>query len=450
MSAHQGTEPVLDLTRRLACELLEWNGGKPMQGAASLSSVSIERLADAHGTPLYLYDAGILERQFDRLRDALPEAVEIYYSIKANPHPSIIGVFVRKGSGCEIASGGEYVLARRAGADSKQIVFAGPGKGREELEFVVSRGVGEIHLESFDEIEIIEEVTKRLDTTVNVAIRVNPSAALGGGLLMGGQPTAFGFEEESLPQAVQALSRCVRLRLRGVHLYTGTQILDAESLLKHWQHAIEVAKRMADLADKPIATIDLGGGLGIPYFAHEQEVDLDVLGAGARRLITAAHADPRLAHARFVVEPGRFLAGPAGIYVARVRSVKTCRGTVFVVIDGGMNHHLAASGNLGQVVRRDYPIVNLTRSDSASQASEDTVVVVGPLCTPIDTLGRKVKLSRPQPGDLLGILQSGAYGLTASPVRFLSHPTPAEILVQGGDHALITPRGPTLESAWSE
>ena len=429
--------PDPDLSTRLAAALLGWREGK-----ATLGGVSIESLAAAHGTPLYLYDAGVLLTQFLRLRRALPQPIEIYYSIKANPHPSVISIFVQQGAGCEIASGGEYALARRAGAPANRIVFAGPGKGREELEFVVSGGIGEIHLESFEEIETLEQIAQRAQTAVDVSIRINPSAAMGGGLLMGGQPTAFGFEEESLQDVLQAVSVCARLKLRGIHLYTGTQILDAELLLQHWRHAVDLGKQVSDITGEPVSTIDLGGGLGIPYFAHERELDLDTLSKGSRKLIDAASEDARIAEARFVVEPGRFLAGPAGIYVARVRSVKNCRGTTFVVLDGGMNHHLAASGNLGQVVRRDYPIVNLSRSDSADQV---TVVVVGPLCTPIDTLGRKVRLTQTQPGDLLGILQSGAYGLTASPTQFLSHPRPAEIMVRGGSSEVITPRGPSFE-----
>jgi diaminopimelate decarboxylase len=422
-----------DFTKRLATGLLDRREGQTM-----LNGVSLEQLADACGTPFFVYDADVLVRQFQRLRRALPDAIDIYYSIKANPHPNVIRVFVEQGAGCEIASGGEYALALAAGVLPQRIVFAGPGKGRDELEFVISRGVGEIHVESFDEIDLLKRVTEDLDTVVDVSIRVNPSSALGGGLLMGGQPTAFGFEEESLVEAAKAIAGCARLKLRGLHVYTGTQILDADALLRHWGHALEAGRRLADFMGAPLSTIDLGGGLGIPYFAHEMELDLDLVATGARAIVHEAKADPRLASARFVVEPGRFLAGPAGIYVARVRSVKTCRGTIFVVLDGGMNHHLAASGNLGQVVRRDYPIVNLSRSEGDPEA---TVVVVGPLCTPIDTLGRKVKLPHPRPGDLLGILQSGAYGLTASPVRFLSHATPAEILVRSGSHAVITPRG---------
>ncbi len=427
----KGMDP--NFARRIAAELLNLGAGR-----ATLGGVSIEQLATACGTPLFVYDADVLVRQYKRLRRALPEAIEIYYSIKANPHPKVVGVFVEQGAGCEIASGGEYVLARKAGAPTQRIVFAGPGKGRDELEYVVSHGIGEIHVESFEEIDLLERVAQHCDVAVDVSIRVNPSAALGGGLLMGGQPTAFGFEEESLGEVARAVAGCKRLKLRGLHVYTGTQILDSEALLRHWRHAIEVGKQLADFIEKPLSTVDLGGGLGIPYFAHETELDLEALATGARTIIDEARADPRLANARFVVEPGRFLAGPAGLYVAQVRSVKVCRGTTFIVLDGGMNHHLAASGNLGQVLRRDYPIVNLSRSADESEA---TVVVVGPLCTPIDTLGRKVRLPLPQVGDLLGILQSGAYGLTASPVGFLTHPSPAEILVRKGSHEVITARG---------
>ncbi|HEX6804477.1 MAG TPA: type III PLP-dependent enzyme [Terriglobales bacterium] len=416
---------------------IEWPGG-----AAHLDGVAIEQIAGACGTPLYLYSESALQRQFDSLHRALP-GIEIYYSVKANPHAKIIAFFLQQGAGCEIASGGEYALARRAGAAPDRIVFAGPGKGREELEYVVTHGIGEIHLESFDEIELLDGIAKRHSRPVNVALRINPSAAFGGGLLMGGQPTAFGFEEESLEQVVSAVTSRKSLVLRGVHLYTGTQILDADVLLKHWHHAVDVAKKTAELAGQPIATIDLGGGLGIPYFAHEKDLNLDVLAHGTRALLTEARSDVRLKSTRFVVEPGRFLSGPAGIYIARVRSVKSCRGSTFVVVDGGMNHNLAASGNLGQVVRRDYPIFNLSRNSGEPK----TVVVVGPLCTPIDTLGRKVMMPPPKTGDLIGILQSGAYGLTASPSQFLSHPTPAEVLVRPGQYELITPRHMRFEAA---
>ena len=401
-------------------------------------SVSIQELAGTYGTPFYAYDQAILRRQFLALRRALPDEIEIFYSIKANPHPAVIGVLLGLGAGCEVASGGEYAIARRAGTAADRIFFAGPGKGREELEYVISHGIGEIHLESFEEIELVEEIAQHRNTKVNVSIRVNPSSGSGGGLMMGGQPTVFGFEEEALPQVVRSVSGCASLNLRGIHLYTGTQILDASLLLEHWRRAIEISKRVSELTQQPAHSVDLGGGLGIPYFDHERELDLDAISTGSRELL----ANASLGRTRFVVEPGRFLAGPAGIYVGRVRSVKNCRGTTFVVLDGGMNHHLAASGNLGQVIRRDFPVVNLSRLDSPAK---DTFVLTGPLCTPIDTMARRVRMPTPKAGDLIGFLQSGAYGLTASPAQFLAHPSPAEVLVSGESVKLITPRGNRLD-----
>jgi len=432
-------ESVIDPKLQAASQLITWRDGTATLGEHAISA---EELAAAYGTPLYVYDVEMMERQFWLLQKTLPSSVDIYYSIKANPHPSIIAVFLRIGAGCEIASGGEYVLARRAGVPAERIIFAGPGKGRDELEYVAKRGIGEIHVESFDEIELLEEITTRLQVSLAVSLRINPGAAGGGGLMMAGRPTAFGFEEEILADAINSVEKCERLDLRGIHVYSGTQILDSKFLLAHWRRAIELAKRAAEMANRPMATVDLGGGLGVPYFAHERPIDLEALRDGARELFEQAKSDKKLHRAQFIVEPGRFLVASAGVYMARVRSVKTCRGTTFVVLDGGMNHHLAASGNLGQVVRRDYPIVNLSRSQSDPEV---TVVLVGPLCTPIDTLGRQIKMPQPRVGDLLGILQSGAYGLTASPTQFLSHPTPAEVLVRGGTVERITQRGVTFE-----
>jgi len=436
----QVSESVIDARLNVALQSISWRDGTAVFGRGE---VAVEELATTYGTPLYAYDEAAMERQYALLRKTLSSSVDIYYSIKANPHPAIIDVFLRMGAGCEIASGGEYVLARRAGAPAERIVFAGPGKGRDELECVVTRGIGEIHVESFDEVELLDVITRRLQKSVSVSIRINPRRAAGaGGLMMAGQPTVFGFEEEVLPDAINAIARCSQLDLRGIHVYSGTQILESKSLIKNWWRAIELAKRAADLAGHPMATVDLGGGLGVPYFAHERPLDLEALRDGAKELFEQTKFDENLVRAQFIVEPGRFLVASAGVYVARVRSVKTCRGTTFVVLDGGMNHHLAASGNLGQVVRRDYPIVNLSRSQTEPVT---TVVIVGPLCTPIDTVGRQVKMPKPRVGDLLGILQSGAYGLTASPTQFLNHPTPAELLVRGRVVEQITQRGITFE-----
>jgi len=385
----------------------------------------VSRLAEEHGTPLYVYDAGILRRRLADLRAAVPSRVEVYYSAKANPNPEVIRVFVDAGAGVEIASAAELLRALAGGAAPDRILFAGPGKSPRELELAVAHGIGEIHVESFDEIERLAA----LGSPARVSIRVNPGeGASGGAMRMGGQPTAFGIDEERLDEAIDAIRRHATLEFRGIHMFAGTQILDADVLVGQWRHGIAVARRAASRIGGALATVDLGGGLGIPYFANETPLDLARVKELAAPLFAELDGDPLFEGTRFILEPGRFLAGPAGIYVGRVNSVKESRGKRFVILDAGMHHHLAASGNLGQVIKRDYPLV---RASGSTPGDATEVTVVGPLCTPLDTLGRKAILPPLGAGDLVAVLQSGAYGLSASPVGFLSHPMPAELLVDG-------------------
>lgn len=409
------------------------------RGVLHVGGIALPDLAAEFGTPLYVYDAGTVRRTYRELKEAVGGLASIHYSVKANPNPEVIRVLLAEGAGVEIASAGEYVLARRAGCPTDAIVFAGPGKTAEELEFVLRRGVGEIHVESMEEIERISDIVTRLGTVARVAIRVNPMAeGRGGAIRMGGHPSPFGFDEERLAEVADAVDSRPGLRLTGIHVYAGTQVLDAEVLGRQWAHGIAVAQRLGRHLDRPIETIDLGGGLGIPYFRGETALDLARLGEIATELSEKIRADPSLASARVIVEPGRFLIGPAGVYATRVLSTKDSRGERFVIVDGGMHHHLAASGNLGQVVKKNYPIV---AADRIREPVGTTVTVVGPLCTPLDTIARRVELPDLQPGDLIAVLQSGAYGLTASPVGFLSHPMPAEVLVDERRHRLIRPRG---------
>ena len=424
--------------RSLAHELVQEHFGV-IDGELAIGGMRASALADTFGTPLFVYDAAIVRKNLRQLRTALGSGIDVYYSIKANPNPRIVRIFVQEQAGLEIASAAEYVRARRAGGTPDKIVFAGPGKTIEELDFVVGQGIAEIHLESMEEIERVAEVGRRHRRTVPVALRINPQAsAQGGAMRMGGKPAQFGFDEETLDDVVKFVRARPDLNLCGVHLFAGTQILNADVLLTQWAHAIEVARRVAGLSGRRLTTIDVGGGLGIPYFTGEQSLDLSRIAAGAERLRASIAADPALAGARIILEPGRFLAGPAGVYLSRVQSIKQSRGTTFVVLDGGMHHHLAASGNLGQVIKRDYPQLIANKVAAAAQMS---AVVVGPLCTPLDTIGRNVELPQAAVGDIVAILQSGAYALTASPSGFLSHPMPAEVLVENGSAELIRPRG---------
>ena len=392
------------------------------------------------GTPAFVYDRDVLERKWQLLRTALPDRFDISYSVKANPNPAILAFFAQHGAGLEVASGGEIRRALRAVCPPRKISYAGPGKTEEELELAVAQQVGEIHVESLREVERLAAIARRRHATVGVAIRVNPQPeASGGAMRMGGKPAPFGIDEESLEDAVARLRAEPAIVLRGIHLYVGTQILDWRTLLSQYRRAFEIARRVSGWCGRPLDTVDLGGGMGVPYFANESELDVESFGREVRQLVAGASGDAAFDGTRFVLEPGRYLVAEAGIYVARVLDVKRSRGRTFVVLDGGMHHHLAASGNLGQVIKRNFPIAVVNKLD---RPDSEAVDVVGPLCTPLDILGREVPLPAVEEGDLVGVFQSGAYALSASPVGFLSRPAPAEVLVADGTTRLIRQREP--------
>jgi diaminopimelate decarboxylase len=393
---------------------------------------SVVHLAETYGTPAYLYDRTVLDRKYDALRAALPKRFTIYYSIKANPASAVVRHFLNRGCGIEIASAGEFHKAVDAGCAPERILFAGPAKSEAELEQVLSRGIGEIHMESLTEAKRIRAICRRLGRRAPVAIRINPAGeAEGGAMRMGGRSTPFGMDEEILDQVLDAVLAEPELDLGGLHLFTGTQILDAAVLHNQYRYGLEIARRVVRRLGRPLRTLDFGGGLGIPYFAHEQELNLECLQKQLATLFQEVDGDPAFVGTQFLVEPGRFLAGEAGVYLTRIRDIKTSRGKKFLIVDGGMNHHLAASGNLGQTIKRNYPIALVNK---LTAPPEETVDIVGPLCTPLDTLARAIVLPAAEIGDLVGIFQSGAYGRSASPVGFLSHPLPAEIWVDSGHH----------------
>ena len=409
------------------------------EGELRVGGVGVGAIAEAIGTPVFVYDTDILQRQLDLLRGTLPDRFHLCYSVKANPNPAILRFFVEQGVGLEIASSGELVQALAAGCAASRILFAGPGKTEAELTMAVDRGIGEIHVESLTEALRLGRVARSAGRKVRVALRVNPSAEVeGGGMRMGARAVPFGIDEDQLEPVVAAILQEPFLEIVGLHLFVGTQILDHEVLLRQYQEGLKIARGLADRIGRPLETVDLGGGLGVPYFPHEKRLDMAALGEGLQALSREVAGDPRLAGARFLLEPGRFLVAEAGVYVSRVTDVKISRGKTFVVTDGGMHHHLAASGNLGQTIKRNFPQAVLNRLDQAPVGPAD---VVGPLCTPLDTLGRGVMLPAVEVGDLVGVFQSGAYGASASPVGFLSRPAPAEVLVEGGEIRVVRSPG---------
>ena len=409
------------------------------EGELFIGGTAATGLVNQYGTPLFVYDRGVIGRKWDLLREALPPEFSIYYSVKANPVQAILQYFLSRGAGLEIASGGEFHQAVQAGCPPGRIVFAGPGKTEPELEMVLQGEIGEIHVESPREARRIAEIACRLKRCAPIALRVNPSSeAEGGAMRMGGRSAPFGIDEEDLDEVLDLVLSLPTLDFRGIHLFSGTQILDPNILATQYRKGIAIARKVARRLSTPLRTLDFGGGLGIPYFPHEKELDMSALRNEMDALLMEIRPDPLLTGMRLLVEPGRYLVGDAGIYITRVNDIKVSRGKKFIIVDGGMNHHLAASGNLGQTIKRNYPLAILNK---LGQEAEEIVDVVGPLCTPLDVLGRGVSLPVTDVGDLVGVFQSGAYGRSASPLHFLGHATPPEVLAEGGAHRLIRRRG---------
>ena len=392
-----------------------------------IGDVPISDIVAQFQTPLFVYDQSVMDRKLVLLRHALPSSFHICYSVKANPNDAILDFFVTRGCGLEIASVGELTRALKAGCPPEHVLFAGPGKTKAELEFAVARNIGAIHVESLVEAERIDAICRRLAIRARVAVRVNPSVeGQGGAMRMGGKSAPFGIDEEKLDETLEYLLSQPTFEFRGIHLFTGTQILDHTVLLSQYRRGLDIARRVTTRTQTPLNTVDFGGGLGIRYFDSDLELDMAGLAEGLETMMTEVREDSSFSGTRFVVEPGRFLVGEAGVYVARVNDIKVSRGKKFLILDGGMNHHLAASGNLGQVLKKNFPITVVNKLD---RRERERVDIVGPLCTPLDTLARDVDVPIANIGDLVGIFQSGAYALTASPVGFLSHPPPAEVLV---------------------
>jgi len=293
-------------------------------------------------------------------------------------------------------------------------------------------------LESVEEARTLNAIAEPNGRTMRISLRINPKEGAGGAMRMGGCPSPFGIDEEELDSAIEQILPLSHVQIVGVHLFMGTQILAAETLLEQYERAVTLARYVASRLPHALRTIDFGGGWGTPYFAHEGELDLPRVATGLARIARHLEGDRLLQAATGILEPGRFLVNEAGVYLAQVTRVKRSRGKVFAILDGGMHHHLAASGNLGQTIKRNYPVAVVNK---LGRPASETVEVVGPLCTPLDVLARKAALPVIEAGDLFGVFQSGAYARTSSPLGFLSHPAPAEVLVDADQATLIRRRG---------
>ena len=380
-------------------------------------------VAEAGRTPLFVYSRAHLDRRVAELRAAIPARVGLNFAVKANPHLAVIGHMAPLVDGFDIASSGELGLCLALGIDPARISFAGPGKRDDELKAAIATGVT-LNCESEGEAARALAIGQRLGKAPRMAIRVNPDFEMkGSGMKMGGGAKQFGVDAERVP----ALAREViaqRAEWRGLHIFTGSQTLSAEAIMEAQGNVLELAANLSDAIGYGLPKLNMGGGLGIPYFPGDTPVDLPRVGAElAERLVDLP---PALADTELCMELGRYLVGEAGVYLTRVIDRKVSHGVTYLVTDGGLHHQLAASGNFGTVVRRNYPSAIATHY--GAQATEE-VNIVGCLCTPLDRLADNAAMPRAEVGDLVAVFCAGAYGASASPSAFLGHGPAAEMLV---------------------
>lgn len=412
-----------------------------VDGMLQVGGIALDRLAERVGsTPFYVYDRALLSARVAQLRAVLPPEIGLHYSVKANPMPAVVQWMAQLVDGFDVASGGELSVALDTPMPVAHISFAGPGKSQAELRRALAAGVM-LHLESEREAELVLATAAQLGVQPVVTLRINPAFELkSSGMRMGGGAKPFGVDaERAVPLLRTLLARGADVR--GLQIFCGSQSLDAAAIMQAQSNSFELALQLAEQAALDLRILNIGGAFGIPYFPGDRSLEIAPIGAHLAQWLPRLKA--ALPQLRVVMEMGRYLVGEAGLYVSRVVDRKVSRGQVFLVVDGGLHHHLAASGNFGQVIRKNYPVTIVPQrrrvgdaADAANCAdateaapSHEVVSVVGPLCTPLDVLAAQMELPRAGIGDLVVLFQSGAYGLSASPTGFLGHPVAAEVLV---------------------
>jgi diaminopimelate decarboxylase len=394
-------------------------------GCLEVGGIPLTRLAERVGqTPFFVYDRRLIDERIRHLRRHLPPSVALHYAIKANPMPAVVQHLAALVDGFDVASAGEMKTVLDTPIPTSRVSFAGPGKTRSELAQAIAADIT-IEIESATELRTIAQLAAESGRSPRVAIRVNPDFEVkGSGMRMGGGAQQFGVDAEQVPAVMRELSAS-GLNFVGFHIFAGSQNLRSDILQTLQERTVELAISLAGEAPAPVRHLNIGGGFGIPYFPKDVALDIRPIGENLARLIDD-RVRPAMPEAQVIMEFGRYIVGEAGLYVTRVIDRKESRGQIFLVTDGGLHHQLAASGNFGQVIRRNYPVAIANRM---GRNATETVSVVGCLCTPLDLLADKVELPRAGIGDLVVVFQSGAYGLTASPINFLSHLAPLEVLV---------------------
>ena len=399
-------------------------GYETLDGELAIGGRKASELVEAAGrTPLFVYSKSHLDERVATLRAAIPPRIGINYAVKANPHPQVISHMAPLVDGFDIASSGELVMIQKAGIDPARVSFAGPGKRDDELEAAISAGVT-LNCESEGEAQRSLTIGQRLGKTPRIAIRVNPDFELkGSGMKMGGGAKPFGVDAKRVPALAKQII-AEGAEWRGLHIFTGSQTLSAEAITEAQTNVLNLAFSLTQEIGAPLPKLNMGGGFGIPYFPGDKPLDLSAVGAALHELVEAHGA--ALGDTELCLELGRYLVGEAGVYLCRVIDKKVSHDQTYLITDGGLHHQLAASGNFGTVVRRNYPVAIASRfGEEASEVAN----VVGCLCTPLDRLADTAELPRAEVGDLVAVFCAGAYGASASPANFLGHGPAAEVIV---------------------
>ncbi len=403
------------------------------------AKLDLESIAKEHKTPLYVYDMDAAIAQARALRASLPSCIDLLYCAKANANKVVLSAFKPEVAGLDISSAGELDLAIAVGWSPSVMSFAGPGKSEDELERAISKDLHVLSVESLTELRRASAIAIRLGKTQSITLRVNPaSAPKEFPMKMGGLPSQFGIPEEQAEEAMAEAVKTPGIKVIGVHVFSGTNCLEPSAIVENARGTLAIAERLVEKFALTPEIVNLGGGFGVPYFPGQQPMDVAALGKAVGETVLAfQESHPRFAKTRFLLELGRFMIAEFGVYVTRVLDVKETRGKRFAILDGGMHHCFPATGNFGQVIKKNFPVVNASRTGGGEPHE-----VVGPLCTPIDSMARAIELSRAEIGDLVVFDRCGAYSYAASPLLFLSHDTPPELVLHEGKIALVRPRRP--------
>lgn len=395
---------------------------KTLKNEIQIQGHTISDWAQINGkTPFFIYDREIILKKIAAVRNTLPEGIDLHFAVKANPMPELVRFMAQHVNGFDIASTGEMKVALAAGMSPVHIGFAGPGKTDEELHLALTAGVL-ISVESINELQRISKISQKEKLKPRVALRINPEFEMkSSGMKMGGGPKPFGIDSEKIPEVCQILAN-LKIPLEGIHVFTGSQTLNADILCDTQSKCFDLLLSLKKYFHTPLQSFNFGGGFGIPYFNGDQDLELDKIKNNLKPLMQKFRQE--FPQTRAILELGRFLVGECGLYISRIVDKKVSRGVTFLVLDGGMNNHLAASGNLGQTIKRSFPIQIANKLETPTK---ELVNIVGPLCTPLDHFATQLEVSTCEVGDLVAIFLSGAYGLSSSPIHFLSHEVPKEI-----------------------